>query len=108
MQIAYFPMSSTRRRKMPGQLRYVLAANVNDLLARTRLPITTAQKQIAALANVSLSTMQRICKGEAGTSLDKIEDLAEAFDVSVIDLLTPSDRSLRALGVHQDNNRKAS
>lgn len=80
-------VAATRRHKIAGQLRLILAANIQERLTASGKPITTAQKAVAAKAGVSLSTMQRICQGEAGASLDKIEDIAEAMGVSVVDLL---------------------
>lgn len=45
---------------------------------------------LAKDAGVSLSTIQRVLSKESGASLDNIEAIAAAFDVSVYQLLIPS------------------
>lgn len=45
--------------------------------------------ETAKAAGVSLSTVQRILKEESGATLDNIEALAAAFDLSAYQLLIP-------------------
>lgn len=50
---------------------------------------TLRNKALATAAQTSISQIQRVIKGELGASIDVIDALAVALDVSVCDLLTP-------------------
>jgi transcriptional regulator with XRE-family HTH domain len=85
-------MRRTKRDKGTSPLRAVLGRNVAALRdARySRLPHETARnKALALAAESSVSQIQRVITGEVGASIDVIDALAVALDVSVIDLLTP-------------------
>lgn len=50
---------------------------------------TLRNKALSIAAQTSISQIQRVIKGELGASIDIIDALAMALDVSVCDLLTP-------------------
>jgi transcriptional regulator with XRE-family HTH domain len=91
-----------KRPKNRGVLRYVLASNVLALLPLVYSALkdkTAREKALAKAANVSASTVQRICSADVGASLDNIEAIARALGTSVTTLLTPSDATKRALNI---------
>jgi hypothetical protein len=93
---------SPKRPKTIGMLRFVLASNVAALLpiVFSALPdITSRQRALAKNAHTSLSTIQRICDGQVGATIDTIEFIARALNTTVTDLLTPSDATRRAMNI---------
>jgi transcriptional regulator with XRE-family HTH domain len=93
-----------KRPKNVGMLRYVLASNVSSLLPIVYSSIedrTAREKALARAANVSASTVQRICAGSVGASIDNVEFIARALGTTVTELLTPSDATKRALNIKQ-------
>lgn len=85
-----FPMSATRKRKVPGYMRYVLARNIEKLIEQHLGEAGDKPLALAKASGLSKSTVQRILARETGASLDNIEALAEAFDVSVYQLMLPA------------------
>lgn len=81
---------ATRRRKVEGFYRSVLARNIRELMVRRYPDAGDKVRTMAKAAGVSLSTAQRILKEEVGATIDTIEALAEAFDVSVYQLMLPA------------------
>lgn len=82
--------------KLPGFMRIVVAENIKALMV---LKFPDSLNQPKALADAtgkpkeggqSLSTVQRILKGESGASLDTLEAIADALDVSLYQLLIPA------------------
>ena len=83
-------------------LRHVLASNVLALLpiVYASLKDTTArQAALARMAHTSPSTIQRICNGTVGASLDTVEFIARALGTTVTELLTPSEATRRAMNI---------
>lgn len=82
-----------KRRKIAGFMREIVAANLAGLVARDypHLPnLTQQQKALAEKAGVSFSTVQRIMGKTVGATIDNLEQIAMAFDLSPYQLLIPS------------------
>jgi transcriptional regulator with XRE-family HTH domain len=75
--------------KVPGIMRQVLARNVRKLMEHHYADNPNRPKALAKDAGVSLSTVQRILAAENGASLDNIESVALALQVSSYQLLIP-------------------
>lgn len=75
--------------KVPGFMRHILATNVGKLMETHYRESRNRPKALAKDAGVTLSTIQRMLKAEVGASLDNIEAVADAFDISVYQLLIP-------------------
>ena len=76
--------------KAPGVTRQFVARNVSRLLEYhyADLPnVTQRQKALAKDSGVGFGTIQRIMKGEVGASIDNIEMVALALQVSVYQLV---------------------
>ena len=71
-------------------MRTVMASNVAALMERHFKESRNRPKSLAEAAGVSTSTIQRVLSGEIGASLDNIEAIAAAFDLSVYQLLIPA------------------
>lgn len=79
--------------KAPGFYRVVVGANVRRLLDHhySHLPnITQRQRALAKDCKVGFGTIQRICKGEVGASLDNLESIAIALQVQLYQLTLPA------------------
>jgi len=76
--------------KVPGFMRSILAENVAALMEVHFKDKANKPKALAKKAGVSLSTVQRIIAQGTGASLDNIEAVAIAFDMSVYQLLLPA------------------
>jgi transcriptional regulator with XRE-family HTH domain len=75
--------------KAPGLTRQVVARNVIRLLDYHygHLPnITQRERALAKDAGIGFGTVQRMAKGEVGSSIDNIEVVALALQVSVYQL----------------------
>jgi hypothetical protein len=70
-------------------MRQVLAQNVSALMEIHYRGSSNKPKALAADAGVSLSTIQRMLDLEAGASMDTIEAVAGAFQLSSYQLLVP-------------------
>jgi transcriptional regulator with XRE-family HTH domain len=81
--------SETRRRKVAGFMRVVLANNVNALMELRFRTSPNKPLALAKRAGISLSSVQRVLNQQAGASIDTIEALAAAFDLSGYQLLIP-------------------
>lgn len=79
----------TKRVKAPGKMRKVLADNVNRLMAHYYRRSTNQAKDLAAAADVSLSTVQRIVAGASGATIDSKEAVAGVFHLSAYQILVP-------------------
>lgn len=74
-------------------MRVVVGANLKRLLDHHygHLPtITQRQREIAKDCKVGFGTIQRICKGEVGASIDNLEAIADAVQVQMYQLMLPS------------------
>lgn len=83
----------TKRRKIAGFMREIVAANLVSLVAKhyPLLPnVTQQQKALAEKAGVSHSTIQRIMEKKVGATIDNLEQIAVALDLSPYQLLVPS------------------
>jgi transcriptional regulator with XRE-family HTH domain len=74
------------------QIRAIVAANVQTLIdyARDRKQPFSDQKSLAKAAGVSMSTIARIRKQEAGTSVDVLESIAKCYGLQAWQLLMPN------------------
>lgn len=82
---------SKSKRSVPI-IRGILGRNVEALrdAVFADLPNVTARnKKLAEKSGTTLAQVQRICRGELGTSIDYVEWLADALNVRPHDLLTP-------------------
>lgn len=71
-------------------MRAILARNVRDLMDLHYAQSSNRPKSLAKDAGLALSTIQRVIAGATGASLDNIEMIASAFDLSAYQLLIPS------------------
>jgi hypothetical protein len=93
----YFPMAerktrASKRDRRPTIVRSILAQNICALRDRKwpeEPTITGRNKILAQHLFTGLPQVQRIAKGEVGTSVDYVEWLAEIFEVRPQDLLSP-------------------
>ena len=76
-------------------MRQVLALNVAQLMELHYKLSTNRPRALARDAGVSLSTVQRILSAQTGASLDNVEAVAAAFQLSAYQLLIPN--------LHPDN-----
>lgn len=84
-------MSKRKTPKVPGFMRVVLAENVQRLMDIHYPDSRNRPKALAKDAGVSLSTVQRILgqQGGTGATLDNIEAVANAFELSAYQILIP-------------------
>lgn len=81
-----------KRRKTPGFMRTVLAANVRALLEhqyRSEAHTTARLRSLSKDSGLTLSSIQRVLDSSTGATIDTIEQLATAFGVQVYQLLSP-------------------
>jgi transcriptional regulator with XRE-family HTH domain len=86
-------MTTTRRRKTPGFMRSVLAKNLKALIDHHYCDIekpTNRYIKLAKKTGMSVSSIQRFVNAQQGASIDTIETLAYAFDLSPYHLLLPN------------------
>lgn len=85
-----------KNRKIPGFMRHIVAENVRGLMdlrfreSRNRPKALSEATGPAGEGRLSLSTVQRILDEETGASLDNLEAIADALDVSLYQLLIPA------------------
>lgn len=82
----------SKKDKPPAIIRGVLAQNVRVLRDRKWRDVSTAtarNRKLAEAADTTLSQVQRVLAKTLGTSVDLVEQLANAMDVRPQDLLTP-------------------
>lgn len=82
-------MQQTRKKKVPGIMRAVLAENVRALMEREFQEVDNKVLALAKRAGLSLSSVQRTLAGDTGASIDTIERLSVALGVSPYQLLLP-------------------
>ena len=82
-------MPETRRKKIPGIMRDILAINVKSLMDREFAESSSRPVALAKRAGLSLSTVQRLLSAETGATIDSIESVALALGVSPYQLLIP-------------------
>lgn len=79
-----------KKRKVPGFMREVLALNITNLMQQHYRDSPNKPLKLAKEAGVSLSTVQRLINKETGATLDNIEAIAAAFQLSAYQLLLPA------------------
>lgn len=82
-------MGKTKKRKVAGFSRSILAANLRALIDIKYASASNKPKAVSADSGIALSTVQRILDKDVGPSLDNIEALAGVFDLTVYQLLIP-------------------
>lgn len=82
--------------KAPGFMRHIVAENVRELM-NLKFPEAGDKPKALSLATgkpgeggLSKSTIQRVLAAEIGASLDNLEAIADALDVSLYQLLIPA------------------
>lgn len=84
------PMSGkTQKRKTPGEIREVLAQNVNRLMEQRYKESSNRPLALARGAGVSLSSVQRTLSRETGASIDTVEAFAKVFGLPPFQMLVP-------------------
>jgi transcriptional regulator with XRE-family HTH domain len=78
-----------KKRKVPGLMRAVLGRNIKLRMEVRYHDKTNKPKELATATGMSLSTVQRIMAGKTGVTLDNLEALAGALDLSAYQLLLP-------------------
>lgn len=80
----------TKRPKVAGFMRSILAFNTQLLMDKHYEKSSNKPKALAKDSQVRMSTIQRMLKAENGASLDTIEQVAAAFNLSAYQLLIPN------------------
>ena len=83
-------MGKAKRPKIPGYMRTILAINTKNLLDYHFSESSNKPLALAEKSGLSLSSIQRVLNVNVGSSIDSIESIAEAFDISVYQLLLPN------------------
>lgn len=83
-------MAATKRRKVAGFMREVVAQNVRALIDHHYKHVDNKPKRLAEDAGVSLSSAQRVISAEVGASIDTLEAIANVFEISVYQLVLPN------------------
>lgn len=78
-----------KRRKVPGEMREVLAQNVGRMMEERYKEHPNRVLSLARDAGVSLSSVQRVLGRETGASLDTIEAIAKVFGLPPFQMLVP-------------------
>lgn len=81
--------------KVPGFTRHVVGANVRALMDLHYREHSNKPMALAKAAGISLSSVQRVLLAKTGPSVDTIEMIAAAFQMSCYQLLIPN--------LHADN-----
>lgn len=90
-RLPFNPMNGqTKRRKTPGEMREVLAQNINRLMESRYRESTNRPMALAKDAGVTLSTVQRTLSRETGASIDTLESFAKVFGLAAYQLLMPT------------------
>lgn len=79
----------TKKRKTPGEMREVLAQNINRLMDQRYKESSNRPMALAKDAGVSLSSVQRTLSRETGASIDTVESFSKVFGLSTYQLLMP-------------------
>lgn len=79
----------TKKHKVPGEMREVLAQNVNRLMEERYKTSPNRPMSLANDAGVSLSSVQRILSRETGASIDTVEAVAKVLGLPTFQMLVP-------------------
>lgn len=82
-------MGQTKKRKVPGFMRTVVADNVRRMMEYKFAESRNRQKALAKEAGITLSSVQRVLNCEVGASIETLEALAAALDLAAYQLLLP-------------------
>lgn len=88
--------AKTRRKKVPSDLRMVIAANVNALAKKvfkeaTNLPMAIRQATAdAETERMAKSNVQKVLAGKTSVTLEQLDSLARALEVAPYQLLIPA------------------
>jgi hypothetical protein len=82
-------MGNPKKRKVPGELREVLAQNINRMMEQRYKESGNRPRALAKDAGMSLSSVQRTLSRETGASIDTVETFAKVFGLSPFQLLVP-------------------
>lgn len=82
--------SQPKKRKYVGFMREILAQNVRMLIEHHYKDRDNRPRALANATGLSLSSVQRVLNAEAGASIDTIEVIANAFDLSTYHLVLPN------------------
>src|SRR4051812_4397512 len=84
------PMSGqTKKRKTPGDMREVLAQNLNRLMEQRYKESSNRPLALANDAGVSLSSVQRTLSRETGASIDTVEAFSKVFGLPPFQMIVP-------------------
>lgn len=79
-----------KRPKYVGFMRTVVAANVRALIDDHYKESPNKPMALSKATGLSLSSVQRVLSAEAGASIDTLEAIANAFEISVYQLVLPN------------------
>jgi transcriptional regulator with XRE-family HTH domain len=82
----------SKKNRPPPMIRQILARNVIALRDRKfshARSETGRNKLLARASGTTLSQIQRICEAKLGTGIDMLEWLAQAFETTPANLVTP-------------------
>jgi transcriptional regulator with XRE-family HTH domain len=82
-------MGNPKKHKVPGELREVLAQNINRMMEHRYKESGNRPMALAREAGVSLSSVQRTLSRETGVSIDTLEAFAKVFGLPPFQLLVP-------------------
>lgn len=82
-------MGNPKKRKVPGELREVLAQNINRMMEQRYKESGNRPMALARDAGVSLSSVQRTLSRETGASIDTVEAFARVFGLKAYQLIMP-------------------
>lgn len=83
-------MGKTKELKVPGLMREIVKANVRALMNLAYKESRNRPRALAKDAGLSLSSVQRILDATTGASIDNLEAVASALDVSLYQLMLPN------------------
>lgn len=79
-----------KKAKIPGFMRHIVADNVLGMMNARYAESRNKPGALAKDAGLSLSTVQRILGAMSGSSVDNLEAVASALDLSLYQLLIPA------------------
>jgi hypothetical protein len=79
-----------KKRKLAGFARQIVAQNVRSLVDHRYALVPNKARKLAEEAQISLSSAQRVLAADVGASIDTLESIADAFEISVYQLVLPN------------------
>ena len=68
--------------------------NINEKIRRIRESKEWSQEQMAEKLNMSLNGYAKIERGESKIYLDKLEQIAQVFDIDVVELMQSDGKNI--------------